>query len=147
MKITLLILLVLFVSNRAYSQAQSDTLNNCCDKKDEALNMKSEDGTPASFPGGQGGWYRWLSKRRHSKEKQLQESKIHGKCHFEFLIDTSGKVTDLKFCSMQGTLAETVIRDILDIAPVWRPAFSYKRGKVVQSFCQTLTFGFGESEE
>jgi hypothetical protein len=129
----------------AFAQEKADTVTNCCNK--DTLTANSEDGRSASFPGGYPVYSRWLQKCFDSKEKILNGSNLQGKCLFRFLVDTTGRITDIQFCSMKGTLAETVIRDIFSKSPLWEPAVSNKRGKVPQTFCQSIDFQFGESKD
>jgi len=140
------IILLLFLSLTefiAISQEKVDSVTNCC--TNDALPGKDEDGRPASFQGGYLVYQRWLQKQLNTKEKILNENHLQGKCLFRFLIDTTGRITDLQFCSMKGTLGETIIRDIYAQSPLWEPAISTKRGKVSQWYCQSINFQFGQS--
>jgi hypothetical protein len=142
MKKNSLFLFFIMIMIDSYSQNKQDTANKCCEKNVEA--SESEAGTPASFPGGEFGFRKWLGKSVDIKRKKLGEINLQGKCLFTFNIDTSGRLLNLQFCSRQGTTEESVIRDIFDKCPLWKPAISYKRGKVAQSFCQSIDFGFIE---
>jgi hypothetical protein len=144
MKRIILLLFICFTLIKTYSQEKTDSIKSCCNK-DSLLN-KGEDGLEARFPGGDPAFHRWLNKSFTSRYEMLEGSGLQGNCMFKFLIDTTGKITEIQFCSMKGTLAETVVREIFAKSPLWQPAVSTKRGRVTQWFCQNLIFQYGLSE-
>lgn len=137
---------LLIIVSYLHAQHQIDSITNCCPGNTFS---ETEEGTNASFPNGQIAYRRWLEKWLGSRfNKQLiEENALQGKCTFKLTVDTSGKIAEIEFCSMKNTIAEKVVRDIFSKSPLWNPAFSKSRGKISQSFCQTIFFEFGKKEE
>lgn len=145
MKKTLLLLFFCLNLTLIYSQQQADTIKSCCSK--DTLSGTGETGLEASFPGGSPAYFRWLRKSINSMEKLLSARRLQGNCLFKFLIDTTGRILEIQFCSMNGTLGETVVREIFAASPLWRPAISDKRGKVSVWFCQNISFTYGRIDD
>lgn len=124
-----------------HAQEEEDTTQRCC--KNNTFS-KGEEGTPASFPGGIAVYKRWLDKGLDSKKNQelMEINKLKVQYTFRFTIDTSGRVSELQFCSRGNDLAEAIIKDVFSKSPLWQPAISKSRGKVSQSLCQTIFFDF-----
>lgn len=85
----------------------------------------------ASFPGGLRAWSRYLSAKLTSNIDKFSESD-YGTCVVRFIINTDGKVSDVKATTMIGsTLAEFAV-DIISHGPKWIPATQY--GRLVKAY-------------
>jgi hypothetical protein len=135
MRYIMMLFLLFLLTEDAFSQALRDSTKNCCD-----TTTNNKEGISAKFPGGNEVWRRWFYKWLYSKKFKVEESNLRGKCQHNFLIDTSGKIIEVNFCSMQGTYAETIIRYILSQSPLWEAAIDKNGMKIQQRLCQTISF-------
>ncbi|MBK6935787.1 MAG: hypothetical protein IPH18_02055 [Chitinophagaceae bacterium] len=131
------LILILIYSAEVFSQLR-DSLS--CECKTLMID-EDEDGTPAEFPGGPIKYRKWILKQLEESEKEIEASEVRGNCKFSFVIDTSGKVTNIKICTLSNTYAEVLIRRIYAQSPLWKPAVSTTNGKTEQKICQTIVFG------
>src|SRR6476660_1091359 len=61
----------------------------------------------ASFPGGEGGWTRYVKKAIEQNIDELTESGESGTCRIRFIVSKDGSVSDVEALTMKGTkLAE-----------------------------------------
>ena len=101
------------------------------DTVDHSQEIESE------FPGGMPGWIRFLNKNFRYPERALNAN-IQGQVGVQFIVDTSGKVQDLRiYRSVEFSLDEEALR-ILRNSPDWKTAMqngrkvkSYKRQPIV----------------
>ncbi len=93
----------------------------------------------ATFRGGLSAWSRYISGRLSSNIDKFSESD-YGTCIVRFVIDTDGKVSDVKATTMKGSkLAEVAVNAIAH-GPKWIPAMQY--GKLVKAYrLQPVTLG------
>ena len=85
----------------------------------------------ASFPGGQDAWVKYITKKI---EKNLNDftTKDYGTCIVRFIVDTHGKISDVKAMTMEKSkLAKVTIKAIVK-GPVWIPA--QQNGKPVNAY-------------
>jgi antitoxin component YwqK of YwqJK toxin-antitoxin module len=85
----------------------------------------------ASFRGGLGAWQRYITSRLSPKIKKFSESD-YGTCVIRFIIDTDGKVSDVKATTMQGSKLAKISVDAIADGPKWIPAMQY--GKPVRAY-------------
>lgn len=136
MKYLFLVIVVIYCGD-TFAQLSDSLVCRCMTSSLE----KSEDGIPAEFPGGSIKYRKWIEKNLEESEDEINASGVNGKCEFSFVIDTSGKVSNLKICTLSNTYAEVIIRRIYALSPNWKPAVSVKKEKKEQKFCQTIVFG------
>lgn len=103
-------------------------------KNDTAKQVEQE----SDFPGGQGGWIRYLTKNLVYPERAQKLGK-QGTVAILFIVDTVGHIFDQQIVqSVEFSLDQETIR-IITASPAWIPAFQY--GKKVKSYKkQPLTF-------
>jgi protein TonB len=93
----------------------------------------------ASFPGGEGGWTRYVKKAIEQNIDELTESGESGTCRIRFIVSKDGSVSDVEALTMKGTkLAEVAINAIRK-GPKWTPA--QQNGRFVNAYReQPVTF-------
>ena len=75
----------------------------------------------ASFPGGEKAWQQYIQRAITSQLDEFSD-KDYGTCVVQFIVDKTGKVSDVTATTMQGTkLAEIAVNTIRK-GPDWTPA-------------------------
>ncbi len=76
---------------------------------------------PASFPGGQSAWLKYIS-RKLSEEQNLLTEKDFGTCELRFIVSTDGSISNVIATTMKGTRLAEVAIEALRKGPQWIPA-------------------------
>ncbi len=85
----------------------------------------------ATFPGGPGGWTKYVSKAVQGNIDEFSESD-YGTCMVKFIVDKNGKVSHVEATTMKNTkLAEIAINAIRK-GPDWIPA--QQNGRCVNAY-------------
>ncbi len=86
--------------------------------------------TPASFPGGDKAWAKFLRKN-FKYPRKAKRMNIHGKVFLSFYVDAEGNISDIKVTrGIGGGCDEEAIR-VLKLSPKWNPGL--QRGRAVKS--------------
>jgi hypothetical protein len=75
----------------------------------------------AQFPGGVSAWQRYISRAIVASLDTFTE-KDYGTCILKFIVNTDGKVSDVKATTMQGTQLARVSVEAIKSGPKWIPA-------------------------
>jgi antitoxin component YwqK of YwqJK toxin-antitoxin module len=97
--------------------------------KIDSLSTREE--KEASFPGGEAGWTRYISKQINSHLDDLS-NKDYGTCVVRFIIDTDGKVSDVHATTMLGSTLASIAVEAVKSGPKWIPAKQY--GRIVKAY-------------
>lgn len=108
-------------------------------KKPESGIVFTKVDEPASFPGGQEGWARYLE-RNLSYPEVAQKNNTQGAVKVKMTVNEEGFLSDIEALNNPGNgLAEEAVR-VIKKGPTWIPA--KQKGKVVKyTFVQTIHFG------
>ncbi len=93
-----------------------------------------------SYPGGQKTWMRYLVKRLRYPEKAV-EKLIQGTVNIQFIVDTTGAISEVEVIDGPQELREESIRLIKESAP-WLPAIQNSR-KVKAYKKQSIKYRLG----
>lgn len=101
------------------------------EKKEEEDKIFTKVEIEASFPGGPDAWTEYV---RKAIEADLDEftDKDFGTCDVKFIVDKSGKVSNVEASTMNGTKLAEVATNIIRRGPKWLPA--EQNGKLVNSY-------------
>ncbi|MEO6220102.1 MAG: energy transducer TonB, partial [Ginsengibacter sp.] len=93
----------------------------------------------AGFKGGEGAWLKYIQSILQQNADLLMKDNNQGTCLVQFIVGTSGNVSDVKATTMENTrLAEIAVRAIAK-GPKWEPAM--QNGHLVVSYRQqSVTF-------
>jgi TonB family protein len=76
----------------------------------------------AAFPGGLSAWQRYISGRIFAASDELLARAQEGTVMVQFIIDTSGNVTDVKVLNQTGSFLDEFARRTVQRSPKWIPA-------------------------
>lgn len=90
-------------------------------KRDEADEVVIHVDVQASFPGGVNAWMKYVQK---SIEKELPDftDADYGTCIVKFIVDKTGKVSDVQATTMKGTRLAEIAVNAIRSGPRWVPA-------------------------
>jgi protein TonB len=101
------------------------------EKKEDPDKVFTKVEIEASFPGGLQAWSRYVSRAITSHIDEFSESD-YGTCVVRFIVDRTGKVSDVQATTMKGTkLAEIAVNAIRN-GPKWIPA--QQNGRQVNAY-------------
>ncbi|MFZ4058500.1 MAG: energy transducer TonB [Ferruginibacter sp.] len=96
--------------------------------------------SPASFPGGDEKWFKFLSKNIHFfNNASMKAPSGKYKVFIQFTITTTGEVTEIKALSQNGFGMEDEAIRVIKTSPKWTPALM--QGKAVP-FVQRVPINF-----
>jgi N-acetylmuramoyl-L-alanine amidase/outer membrane biosynthesis protein TonB len=95
---------------------------------------------PASFPGGQTSWLKYLAGIFEKKGNELIADKNNlGTCKVRFIVGKDGQVSDVQPVTMQGTQLADVATNAIEKGPRWNPGI--QNGHIIKSyFTMPVTF-------
>ncbi len=98
----------------------------------------------AQFPGGNGAWTKYVTKAIQSDIDELQEDQSNnGTCVVRFIVDKTGKVSDVEATTMKGTKLAEIATNAIRKGPNWTPA--QQNGRYVNAYrLQPVTFTIQE---
>ena len=114
------IFLVIFSFQTVFSQ----------DKKDSEVVRKVD--VPASFPGGNQAWVKYVSDAFDSTDFNDWEYKDQGTCRVRFVVDKNGNISDVHAVNKKDTRLAKLAVQIIQNGPSWKPAL--RRGKPVNAY-------------
>jgi bla regulator protein blaR1 len=98
---------------------------------DRKIFVKSEQ--PATFPGGQTAWLKYLSRVFDKNGNELMsDKKNEGTCEVRFIVSKDGDVSDVQPITMKGTKLADVAVNAIKKGPMWIPG--KQNGHNVNSF-------------
>lgn len=99
---------------------------------------------PASFPGGQSAWLKYISREINKNGNALTVNKNNvGTCKVKFVVTTNGKVSEVQATTMAGTELAKVAVNAIKNGPDWIPG--KQNGHAVNSYViQPVTFYLGD---
>ena len=93
----------------------------------------------ASFPGGDGGWARYVKRAIESNIDELQEAGESGTCRVRFIVSKDGSVSNVEALTMKGSKLAEVAVNAIRKGPKWTPA--QQNGRHVNAYReQPVTF-------
>lgn len=93
----------------------------------------------ASFPGGEGGWTRYVTKAIQSNIDDLTEAGESGTCRVRFIVSKDGSVSDVEALTMKNSKLATIAVNAIRKGPHWTPA--QQNGRMVNAYReQPVTF-------
>ncbi len=104
---------------------------------------REEPFTPAEYPGGVEALQHFLQNKTHYPKK-AEKNGIQGRVLVEFIIDKSGKVTEIQIVQSVDPLLDAEAVRVCKAMPKWKPA--YKGGEPVKCSYK-LPFNFTLSDE
>lgn len=100
----------------------------------------------ASFPGGDEAWNKFMFKVLKKNIDALTDDGKSGTCRVKFIVDTTGKVSDVEALNMKGSVLARIVVDAIANGPKWVPA--QQNGRVVRAYKeQPVTFTIQEKLE
>lgn len=137
MRTLLLTCIILLAGANLQAQERMDTLM----MGDEIFTIVED---PAHFEGGIGNFYRYLQQNLQYPEK-AQELGIEGRVFVQFIVETTGEITDVQVVKGIGAGCDEEAVRVLQNSPKWIPG--YQRGVAVrQKMIQNILFKFTSYE-
>lgn len=97
----------------------------------------------ASFPGGEGGWTRYVTKAIQGNIDELTEAGESGTCRVRFIVSKDGSVSDVVATTMKGSKLAEIAVNAIRKGPKWTPA--QQNGRQVNAYReQPVTFTITE---
>ncbi|HEU5366472.1 MAG TPA: energy transducer TonB [Hanamia sp.] len=85
----------------------------------------------ASFPGGPQAWTKYITNAIKDNIDKLRRSD-YGTCIIRFIVDTKGRVSDVKAMTMKKSRLAKIAIDAISNGPTWNPA--QQNGKFVNAY-------------
>jgi hypothetical protein len=100
-----------------YDEKGNIQTNNCIFEKE------------ASFKGGEKAWLKYLTGKLSTVRlpKAYYDGKLYGTIYILFIVDTEGKVTDVKALNSIGSELDEIAKNIIRQSPRWEAAVQYNR--------------------
>ena len=93
----------------------------------------------ASFPGGDGGWARYVKKAIEANIDELTDAGESGTCRVRFIVSKDGTVSNVEALTMKGSKLAEVAVNAIRKGPKWTPA--QQNGRHVNAYReQPVTF-------
>jgi protein TonB len=93
----------------------------------------------ASFPGGEGGWTRYVTREIQNHIDELTDAGESGTCRVKFIVSKDGSVSSVEALTMKGSKLAEVATNAIRKGPKWTPA--QQNGRFVNAFReQPVTF-------
>lgn len=117
---------------------KNSSASNNSEKPGDMIFTKLEQ--PASFPGGQTGWLKYITPAIQKNANDLVADKnSQGSCKVKFIVHKDGTVSDVKAITKQDSKLADVAVNAIENGPRWIPGV--QNGRVVSSFViQPVTF-------
>ena len=101
------------------------------EKKEEEDKVFLKVEIDAAFPGGAAQWTRYVQRAVQANMDEFTESD-YGTCIVKFIVDKSGKVSNVEAITMQGSKLAEVATNIIRKGPNWIPA--QQNGRMVNAY-------------
>jgi len=86
----------------------------------------------ASFPGGGEAWNKFMFRVMKKNIDTLTDEGKSGTCRVKFIVDTTGKVSNVETLNMKGSVLARIVVDAIATGPKWIPA--QQNGRRVKAF-------------
>jgi len=108
------------------------------EKKEDEDKVFTKVEIDASFPGGPAAWTRYVQRAVEANKDEFTESD-YGTCTVRFIVDKTGKVSQVEAISMRGSKLAEIATNIIRKGPNWVPA--QQNGKQVNAYrLQPVTY-------
>ena len=114
-------------------------------KKDADAVVFTKVDVPASFPGGNKAWSKYVSNVFDSTDFNNWEYKDQGTCRVRFIVDKKGNVSDVHALNMKDTRLAKLAVEIIKNGPQWkaaihkgRPVNAYREQPITVTLMNTL---------
>ena len=123
---------------------QPVTLTNPDDHSKKNENASTKIQVPASFPGGQSAWLKYISRVIQKNGNELISDKDNqGTCKVSFIVSKDGKVSNVIATTMKGTQLAEIAVNAIKKSSYWIPA--KQDGHSVNSYViQPVTFALND---
>jgi protein TonB len=101
------------------------------EKKEDEDKVFTKVEIEASFPGGPGAWTKYVQRAIESNQDEFTESD-YGTCIVKFIVDKSGKVSEVEATTMKGSKLAEVATNTIRKGPNWTPA--QQNGRYVNAY-------------
>jgi protein TonB len=101
------------------------------EKKEDEDKVFTKVEIEASFPGGPGAWTKYVTKAIEANQDEFTESDF-GTCIVKFIVDKSGKVSQVEATTMKGSKLAEVAVNAIRKGPNWTPA--QQNGRYVNAY-------------
>jgi protein TonB len=101
------------------------------EKKEDEDKIFTKVEIEASFPGGPSAWTKYVQKAIEANQDEFTESD-YGTCVVKFIVDKSGKVSDVEATTMKGSKLAEVATNAIRKGPNWTPA--QQNGRYVNAY-------------
>jgi TonB family protein len=110
-------------------QADSALLYTCYDEKGNLQTDNCIFEKEASFKGGENAWRKYLTGKLSMVRfpNAYYDGKIYGTVYILFVVNTEGKVTDVKALNSIGPELDEIAKNIIRQSPRWEAAVQYNR--------------------
>jgi protein TonB len=85
----------------------------------------------ATFPGGAGAWTKYVQRAIEAEQDEFTETD-YGTCIVKFIVDKSGKVSEVEATTMKGSKLAEVATNTIRKGPNWTPA--QQNGRYVNAY-------------
>ncbi len=101
------------------------------EKKEDEDKVFTKVEIEASFPGGASAWTKYVTRTIMSNQDEFTESDF-GTCVVKFIVDKTGKVSQVEATSMKGSKLAEVATNAIRKGPNWTPA--QQNGRYVNAY-------------
>lgn len=101
------------------------------EKKEDEDKVFTKVEIEASFPGGASAWTKYVTRAIQQNADEFTESDF-GTCVVKFIVDKSGKVSNVEATTMKGTKLAEVATNAIRKGPNWTPA--QQNGRYVNAY-------------
>jgi protein TonB len=101
------------------------------EKKEDEDKVFTKVEIEASFPGGPAAWTKYVQRAIEANQDEFTESD-YGTCVVKFIVDKSGKVSDVEATTMKGSKLAEVATNTIRKGPNWTPA--QQNGRYVNAY-------------
>lgn len=86
----------------------------------------------AQFPGGPGAWQKYVTRAIQADIDELTDGDNYGTCIVKFIVDKTGKVSQVEATTMKGTKLAEIATNAIRKGPNWTPA--QQNGRYVNAY-------------
>ncbi len=101
------------------------------EKKEDEDKVFTKVEIEASFPGGASAWTKYVQRAIEANQDEFTESD-YGTCIVKFIVDKTGKVSDVEATTMKGSKLAEVATNAIRKGPAWVPA--QQNGRYVNAY-------------
>jgi N-acetylmuramoyl-L-alanine amidase len=127
------------------TEKETNKTSSASNNSADAIFTKLEQ--PASFPGGQTAWLKYITRAIQKNANELTaDNNSQGSCKVRFIVSKDGRVSDVEAISKQNTRLADVAVNAIENGPRWIPGM--QNGRVVNSFViQPVSFALNDKAD